>query len=97
MKIVTEFWAKPIPTDQFDWSAHDDDLGGDCSKIGYGRTEAEAIEDFAQAVRDFTDIMDHVERAATDTILEFAQSGIGLEWYPFALVDALQIISIARI
>ena len=43
-KIVTHYWAKPIPIRQFDWEAVTDnyDLG---SPIGYGRTEAEAIND----------------------------------------------------
>jgi hypothetical protein len=43
-KIRTEYWPKPIPISNFDWSAvtEDYDLG---SPIGYGRTEAEAIND----------------------------------------------------
>jgi hypothetical protein len=43
-RIVTNYWPKPIPVRQFDWSAttEDYDLG---SPIGYGRTEAEAIND----------------------------------------------------
>jgi hypothetical protein len=43
-KIVTNYWAKPIPDRQFDWSAVTEhyDLG---HPIGYGRTEAEAIND----------------------------------------------------
>ena len=43
-KIVTDYWAKPIPLRQFDWSAvtEDYDVG---SPVGYGRTEAEAIAD----------------------------------------------------
>lgn len=42
-KIITNYWAKPIPDRQFDWSAMED--GGDERLCGYGRTEAEAIED----------------------------------------------------
>ena len=51
MRIVTEYWAKPIPDRSFDWSAIDDDTydGAEDSSnrnhIGYGRTEAEAIAD----------------------------------------------------
>ena len=42
--IRTEYWAKPIPLRQFDWSAVRDGYdGGD--PVGYGRTEAEAIAD----------------------------------------------------
>jgi len=43
-KIRTAYWPKPIPISNFDWSAvtEDYDLG---PPIGYGRTEAEAIND----------------------------------------------------
>ena len=43
-KIITRYWAKPIPLRQFDWEAVTDnyDLG---SPIGYGATEQEAIAD----------------------------------------------------
>jgi hypothetical protein len=43
-KIITRYDPKPIPVRQFDWLAttEDYDLG---SPIGYGRTEAEAIND----------------------------------------------------
>lgn len=47
MKIVTSFWAKPIPPREFDWSATIDGYEpGD--PIGYGATEQEAIEDLQQ-------------------------------------------------
>lgn len=39
-KIVTEFWAKPIPLRHFDWAAHYDDPEG---PVGWGATEQEAI------------------------------------------------------
>lgn len=46
MKIVTYYSPPPIPDRQHDWSAIDDDTyDGPGSPIGYGRTEAEAIED----------------------------------------------------
>lgn len=41
MKIVTEYWAKPIPPRQFDWVAHYDDPEG---STAYGATEQEAID-----------------------------------------------------
>jgi hypothetical protein len=43
-QIVTRYDAKPIPVRQFDWSATmaDYDIG---HPIGYGATEAEAIND----------------------------------------------------
>ena len=47
-KIVTNYWAKPIPDRRFDWSAwRDGDEPNDNGqmRIGYGRTEAEAIAD----------------------------------------------------
>jgi len=52
-KIETSFWRKPIPTNQFDWSAHLDSYDADCvdgefvsnDPVGYGATEAEAIHD----------------------------------------------------
>lgn len=53
-KIITSYWAKPIPWRDFDWEAvYDDYDGGDMwcggdvppDPIGHGRTEAEAIED----------------------------------------------------
>jgi hypothetical protein len=47
-KIVTEYWAKPGPSRQFDWCATiDGDEPNDNGHMaqGYGRTEAEAIAD----------------------------------------------------
>jgi hypothetical protein len=43
-KIVTEYWAKPIPPREFDWQATRDGWEPGCP-IGYGATEAEAIAD----------------------------------------------------
>jgi hypothetical protein len=54
MKITTCFWPKPIPDRRYDWSAIDSDTyDADCDQdgyfshdpVGYGRTEAEAIQD----------------------------------------------------
>lgn len=49
--IVTDFWMKPIPPRQFDWSAVTDNYeGGD--PIGYGATEQEAIADLQEQLND---------------------------------------------
>lgn len=56
MNIKTEYWAKPIPSRNCDWSAIDDDTydvdydegtwrGG---PIGYGATEQEAIDNLKE-------------------------------------------------
>lgn len=47
MKIRTEFWAKPIPLRQFDWTAVSDDYEPG-QPIGYGATEQEAIADLQE-------------------------------------------------
>ena len=50
-KIVTNYWAKPIPDRQFDWSAHyDGDEPNDDGQmmVGYGNTKEEAIIDLAR-------------------------------------------------
>lgn len=53
MKIVTDYWAKPIPLRQFDWSAVDDDTyDGEGCPVGYGTTEAEAIQDLKDQIED---------------------------------------------
>lgn len=50
MKIETDFWKKPIPTNKFDWSAtYDNYEGGDgydepAGPVGHGATEQEAID-----------------------------------------------------
>ena len=46
--IRTDFWMKPIPLRQFDWSAwYDDDEPNDNGTMAvcYGRTQQEAIAD----------------------------------------------------
>lgn len=48
MKIRTDFWAKPIPTNIFDWSAVDDDTYDGEGPIGYGPTEEAAIADLKE-------------------------------------------------
>ena len=46
-KIVTDYWPKPIPHRQFDWTATEDGYEPGCP-IGYGKTEAEAIKDLRE-------------------------------------------------
>lgn len=41
-KIVTDYWMKPIPMRQFDWSATTDNYE-EGHPIGFGSTEQEAI------------------------------------------------------
>lgn len=43
-KVVTHYWAKPIPDRRFDWSVVTSDYEPG-APIGYGRTEQEAITD----------------------------------------------------
>lgn len=43
-KIITDYWAKPIPLRQFDWSAVRDNYEPPMP-IGYGATEEAAIAD----------------------------------------------------
>lgn len=59
MDIRTDYWPKPIPLRQFDWSAIDADTydGAPDTKhpfnaIGYGATEAEAIADLLSQLED---------------------------------------------
>jgi hypothetical protein len=42
-KIITSYWAKPIPNRAFDWSASYD--GFEEGPYGYGETEQQAIAD----------------------------------------------------
>jgi hypothetical protein len=53
--VITDFWVKPIPDRRFDWSAVLDNYDGaedSYCPVGYGRTEAEAIEDLRSLVED---------------------------------------------
>ena len=60
MKIVTDFWMKPIPLRCYDWSASTDNYDCDADQdgffsndpVGHGRTEAEAIADLLQQIED---------------------------------------------
>jgi hypothetical protein len=55
IKIITNFWMKPIPLRQFDWSAVTDNYDGaedSNDPIGYGATEQEAMQDLIEQLRD---------------------------------------------
>lgn len=52
MNILTRYYAKPIPNRNFDWQAIDDDTYDIGQPIGFGRTEAEAVEDLKQQIED---------------------------------------------
>ena len=69
MKIKTDFWLKPIPDRRFDWSAWDDSLGEDASKIGHGPTEEAAIKDLMRQVDD-DDYRDDADPVAWDRDFE---------------------------
>ena len=54
-KIVTHFWAKPIPPREFDWCAYrDNDEPDDDGHMiqGWGRTEQDAIDDLIALIED---------------------------------------------
>lgn len=44
-KIITDFWKKPIPDRNWDWTATWDNYSGLGSPIGAGSTEKEAIDE----------------------------------------------------
>ena len=50
MKIRTEYVFPPIPVRSFDWSAVDDDTYEPGCPIGWGPTEAFAIEDLMDQI-----------------------------------------------
>ena len=47
LKIVTSYVYPPIPVRSFDWSAVEDGYEPGCP-IGYGKTEAEAVQDLRE-------------------------------------------------
>ena len=51
LKIKPDYWPKPIPLRQFDWSAVTDNYEpGD--PVGYGATQNEAIADLLELLAD---------------------------------------------
>lgn len=73
MKLKTDFWLKPIPDRQFDWSCVDDDTyDGPGCPIGYGPTEQAARDDLLEQIAekvDFHDLLDIDENGQHDEIL----------------------------
>lgn len=59
MRIKTDYWCKPVPSREFDWSAIDDDTydGPGCA-IGYGATEQEAINDLVDRIAERVNLHD---------------------------------------
>lgn len=56
IRIDTEYWAKPIPLRQFDWSAVDGTTyDGEGCPIGYGCTEDEAVADLLEQISESSD------------------------------------------
>jgi hypothetical protein len=54
-KIVTQYWAKPIPPRNFDWCAYrDNDEPDDEGQMmqGFGQTEQGAIDDLVAQIED---------------------------------------------
>jgi hypothetical protein len=47
VKVKTDYWRKPVPTNAYDWEAYEADDGGENYR-GFGATEAEAIEDLLE-------------------------------------------------
>ena len=54
MKIITEFWPKPIPVRAFDWAAYDDDDYEPGLPVGYGPDEESAIASLLEQLDDRT-------------------------------------------
>ena len=59
MKIRTDYWPKPIPPRQFDWSAVVDDDSydgapdsGNRHQVGYGATEQAAVDDLLAIIKE---------------------------------------------
>ena len=67
MKIKTDYWPKPIPLRDFDWSAVDDDTyDGPGSPIGFGRTRDDAIEDLFEHIETYRELTDAEYAAAQE-------------------------------
>jgi hypothetical protein len=56
VKIKTDYWMKPIPTRNFDWSAIDDNTydgapdSSNRNQVGHGATEQEAIANLMEEI-----------------------------------------------
>lgn len=53
MKIKTSFVYPAIGTRQFDWCAYEDGEE-EAGRYGWGKTEAEAIEDLKEVLKEFS-------------------------------------------
>lgn len=51
MRILTDYWRKPVPSNSFDWSAVEDGYEPGCP-VGYGATERAAIEDLMEQMEE---------------------------------------------
>jgi hypothetical protein len=47
-RIVTHYWQKPVPSNEFDWQAIDDNTYEPGCPIGYGATEQAAIDNLME-------------------------------------------------
>lgn len=64
MNIKTDYWAKPIPDRQYDWTAVLDGYdAGD--PIGYGATEADAIKELMEQVAERLNLHDDLDGELT--------------------------------
>jgi hypothetical protein len=71
MKIVTVCNFPPIPDRRWDWCAYADGHEED-GRYGYGRTEAEAVEDF---IANYAEEYEDAERAQREREAEAAHNG----------------------
>jgi hypothetical protein len=51
MEIITDYWPKPIPIRDFDWSATLDNYEPGCP-IGHGATKEKAIGDLLEKINE---------------------------------------------
>lgn len=61
-RILTHYWQKPVPSNQYDWCATLDNYDVDCDEngyfsrcpIGYGSSEQQAIDNLQEQLDDGT-------------------------------------------
>jgi hypothetical protein len=64
VRIVTDFWMKPIPMRDSDWMAVTEDYDGaedspTRNQVGYGPTEQAAVSDLIEQLQDDADLRQH--------------------------------------
>ena len=64
MKIETEYWRKPVPTDKFDWQAIDADTYEGGAPQGFGATEQAAITDLLEQLEESSPVSRSVDRGS---------------------------------